>query len=87
MHEEDRDYTLSFAVPLDAPGLRVIAKQAGRPGDAGQLAEAFANHHRHSCIGCRAGLGDMIIGGVAAIASDNGLQLRSPESPRLSSGG
>lgn len=109
MQEEDRDYALSFAVPLDAPGLRIIAKQAGRPNDpeapfssrygqctallifqdvfipwervflcgeyayAGLLAEAFANHHRHSCTGCRAGLGDLIIGGAAAITSDNGL--------------
>lgn len=109
MQEADQDYALSFAVPIDAPGLRIIAKPAGRPGDAeapfssrygqctalvvfqdvfipwervflcgeyryaGTLAEAFANHHRHSCVGCRAGLGDMIIGGAAALASDNGL--------------
>lgn len=105
----DADYAVSFAVPVDAPGLRMIARPAGRPGDAeapfssrfgqctallvfedvfipwervfldgehayaGRLAEAFANHHRQSCIGCRAGLGDLIIGAAATMAEQNGL--------------
>lgn len=109
MAAADGDYAIAFAVPIDTPGLRIIAKPAGRPGDpeapfssrygqctallvfqdvfipwervflcgeypyAGKLAEAFANHHRQSCIGCRAGLGDMIIGGAAAMAEYNGL--------------
>ncbi|MFB4164260.1 4-hydroxyphenylacetate 3-hydroxylase family protein [Alteribacillus sp. JSM 102045] len=109
MTEKDKAYALSFAVPVDAPGLKIIAKPAGRPEDkeapfssnfgqstglvifndvfipwnrvfmcgeweyAGKLAEAFANHHRHSCIGARAGLGDMIIGSTALMAEYNGL--------------
>lgn len=109
MQKEDVDYAVSFAVPVDAPGLKIIAKPAGRPEDAeapfssnfgqstalvifndvfipwdrvflcgeweytGKLAEAFANHHRHSCIGARAGLGDMIIGASALMAEYNGL--------------
>ena len=40
---------------------------------AGNITEAFANQHRHSCIGCRAGLGDMIIGATASISEYNGL--------------
>jgi 4-hydroxybutyryl-CoA dehydratase / vinylacetyl-CoA-Delta-isomerase len=109
MQKEDGDYAVSFAVPVDAPGIKIIAKPAGRPEDAeapfssnfgqstalvifndvfvpwdrvflcgeweytGKLAEAFANHHRHSCIGARAGLGDMIIGASALMAEYNGL--------------
>ncbi|TWI58961.1 4-hydroxyphenylacetate 3-hydroxylase family protein [Halalkalibacter nanhaiisediminis] len=109
MKKEDVDYAVSFAVPVDAPGLKMIAKPAGRPGDSeapfssnfgqstalvifnnvfipwdkvflcgeweytGKLAEAFANHHRHSCIGARAGLGDMIIGASALMSEYNGL--------------
>ncbi len=109
MQKEDGDYAVSFAVPVDAPGVKIIAKPAGRPEDAeapfssnfgqstalvifndvfvpwdrvflcgeweytGKLAEAFANHHRHSCIGARAGLGDMIIGASALMAEYNGL--------------
>lgn len=37
-----------------------------------KLAEAFANHHRQSCIGARAGLGDMIIGASALMSEYNG---------------
>lgn len=109
MQKGDADYAVSFACPVDAPGLKMIAKPAGRPDDpeapfssnfgqstamiifdkvfipwnrvflcgewefAGDLAEAFANHHRHSCIGARAGLGDMIIGASALMAEYNGL--------------
>jgi len=108
MKEEDADYAVSFAVPVDAPGLKMIAKPAGRPDDAeavfssnfgqstalvifdnvfipwdnvflcqeweyaGLLAEAFANHHRQSCIGARAGLGDMIIGATSLMSEYNG---------------
>jgi 4-hydroxybutyryl-CoA dehydratase/vinylacetyl-CoA-Delta-isomerase len=111
MKKEDVDYAVSFAVPIDAPGLKIIAKPAGRPEDqdapfssnfgqstglvifddvfipwekvflcgnweyTGLLAEAFANHHRHSCIGARAGLGDMIIGASAIMSEYNGLPL------------
>ncbi len=41
---------------------------------AGRLAEAFANHHRHSCIGCRAALGDIVIGAAVEMAEANGLE-------------
>ncbi|MFS0574042.1 4-hydroxyphenylacetate 3-hydroxylase N-terminal domain-containing protein [Sporosarcina sp. 179-K 3D1 HS] len=109
MQRADADYAVSFACRVDEPGLKMIAKPAGRPDDAeapfssnfgqstamvifdnvfipwsrvflcgewefaGDLAEAFANHHRHSCIGARAGLGDMIIGASALMAEYNGL--------------
>src|SRR5699024_2822580 len=108
MKKEDKDYALSFAVPVDAPGLKMISKPAGRPEDkeaifssnygqstaliifndvfipwdhvflcgewqySGKLAESFANHHRQSCIGARAGLGDMIIGASAIMAEYHG---------------
>lgn len=109
MKQKDSDYALSFAVRVDAPGIKMIAKPAGRPEDkeavfssnygqstaliifndvfipwenvflcgeweyAGLLAESFANHHRQSCIGARAGLGDMIIGAAALMSEYNGL--------------
>ena len=46
---------------------------AGEWEQAGSMTEAFANQHRQSCIGCRAGLGDMIIGATASISEYNGL--------------
>lgn len=109
MKKEDADYALSFSVRIDTPGIKIIAKPAGRPNDkeavfssnygqstalvifndvfvpwenvflcgeweyAGLLAESFANHHRQSCIGARAGLGDMIIGAAALMSEYNGL--------------
>jgi 4-hydroxybutyryl-CoA dehydratase/vinylacetyl-CoA-Delta-isomerase len=109
MTENDKDYAVSFAVPIDAKGIEMVSRQAGRPEDsgaelssrygqatamilfddvfvpwervflagewqfAGSLTEAFATHHRLSCIGCRAGLGDMIIGASATMADFNGL--------------
>jgi 4-hydroxybutyryl-CoA dehydratase/vinylacetyl-CoA-Delta-isomerase len=115
MTSEDKDYALSFAVPINAEGISMISKPAGRPMEkdapfssvfgqstalvifdnvfipwekvflageyqfTGSLAEAFANHHRHSCIGCRAGLGDMIIGASALMSEYNGLSVSSVE--------
>ncbi len=109
MTENDRDYALSFAVPVDAEGIEMVSRQAGRPNEkeaelssrygqatamilfddvfvpwervflagewqyAGSLAGAFATHHRLSCIGCRAGLGDMLIGASTLMAEANGL--------------
>lgn len=109
MSENDSDYAVSFACRVDEPGLTMIAKPSGRPGDkeapfssnfaqstamiifdrvfipwervflcgeweyTGALAEAFGNHHRHSCIGARAGLGDMIIGASSLMTEYNGL--------------
>ncbi len=109
MRDTDSDYAVAFAIPVDAPGIEMVSRQAGRPGEstaelsshygqataqilfedvfvpwervfmagewkyAGSLTESFAIHHRLSCIGARAGLGDMIIGATASIAESNGL--------------
>jgi 4-hydroxybutyryl-CoA dehydratase/vinylacetyl-CoA-Delta-isomerase len=111
MTAEDGDYAVACVVPIDAPGLRVISRPAGRAGVraapfsaqygqatamlvfddvvvpwdrvllcgefslAGRLAEAYANHHRHSCIGCRAALGDIVIGAAVEMAVANGLSV------------
>jgi 4-hydroxybutyryl-CoA dehydratase/vinylacetyl-CoA-Delta-isomerase len=109
MTAEDKDYAVSFAIPIDAEGVELVSRQAGRPGEsgapltsrygqataqilfdnvfipwdrvflagewelAGSLTESFATHHRVSCIGARAGLGDMLIGASASLAEANGL--------------
>ncbi len=109
MTDKDKDYAVSFAIPVDAKGIEMVSREAGRPNDssaelsskygqatamilfddvfvpwervflagewqlAGTLTESFATHHRLSCIGCRAGLGDMIIGSSAKMAEYNGL--------------
>lgn len=109
MTQEDSDYAVSFAVPIDAPGVELVSREAGRPGQsgaplssrygqataqilfddvlvpwdrvflagewqlAGSLTESFATHHRLSCIGARAGLGDMLIGATCSLAEANGL--------------
>ncbi len=109
MTENDGDYAVSFAVPVDTEGIEMVSRQAGRPNEteaeltsrygqatamilfddvfvpwervflagewqfAGSLTEAFATHHRLSCIGCRAGLGDMLIGASSLMAEANGL--------------
>ncbi len=112
MVAEDADFAVCCAVPIDAEGLTIVSRPAGRPGEAaakfsaryGQsvavalfddvfvphervfmagewefsqaLTSTYATHHRHSCIGARAGFGDLLIGaGVLAIEA-NGL---SPE--------
>lgn len=46
---------------------------AGEWQFAGLLTESFATHHRVSCIGARAGLGDMLIGASTTMAEANGL--------------
>jgi 4-hydroxybutyryl-CoA dehydratase / vinylacetyl-CoA-Delta-isomerase len=109
MTERDNDYAVSFAIEVDADGIEMVSREAGRPNDsgaelsskygqatamilfddvfipwervflagewqfAGSLTESFATHHRLSCIGCRAGLGDMVIGASAKMAEYNGL--------------
>ena len=109
MTENDKDYAVAFAIPVDAKGIEMVSREAGRPNDssaelsskygqatamilfddvvipwervflagewkfAGSLTESFATHHRLSCIGCRAGLGDMVIGASAKMAEYNGL--------------
>lgn len=109
MTPDDRDYAVCCAVPIDADGITIVARPAGRPGEsdavfskryaqttgvvlfdnvfvphdrvfldgetdmAGPLTQIYANHHRHSCIGARAGFGDLLIGAGALMIEANGL--------------
>jgi 4-hydroxybutyryl-CoA dehydratase/vinylacetyl-CoA-Delta-isomerase len=109
MTPEDADFAVCCAVPVDAPGITMVARPAGRPGEsaasfsarygqstavvlfddvfvpwdnvflAGEVEEAgyattsYATHHRHSCIGARAGFGDLLIGAGALMIEANGL--------------
>jgi len=113
MGEEDADFAICCAVPVDAPGITIIARPAGRPGEklehgealfsrrygqstavvvfdkvevpwervfyAGEwehsspLTYSYATHHRVSCIGARAGFGDLLIGAGALMCEANGL--------------
>lgn len=106
---EDSDYAVCCAVPVDAEGVTIVARPAGRPGEAaakfsarygqstgvvifedvfvphervflageteegGFMTTSYANHHRHSCIGARAGFGDLLIGAGALMTEANGL--------------
>jgi len=108
---EDSAFAVCCAVPIDAPGVTIIARPAGRPGEAaakfsarygqsvgmvvfddvfvphdrvflageteegGFLTTSYATHHRHSCIGARAGFGDLLIGAGALMAEANGLDV------------
>ena len=108
---EDADYAVCCAVPVDAEGVTIVAKPAGRPGEAaakfsarygqstgvvifddvfvphdrvflagettegGFLTTSYATHHRHSCIGARAGFGDLLIGAGAMMVDANGLNV------------
>ncbi|MGU3541269.1 4-hydroxyphenylacetate 3-hydroxylase C-terminal domain-containing protein, partial [Methylobacterium sp. A54F] len=46
---------------------------AGETGEGGFLTTTYATHHRHSCIGARAGFGDLLIGAGALMTEANGL--------------
>ena len=106
---EDAAFAVCCAVPVDAPGVTIVARPAGRPGEAaarfsakygqstgvvifddvfvphervflagevqegGLLTTAYATHHRQSCIGARAGFGDLLIGAGALMIEANGL--------------
>ena len=112
MGREDADFAVCCAVPIDAPGLTIVARPAGRPGEqvehgeplfsrkygqstgvclfervfvpwdnvfyAGEwehsshLTYSYATHHRHTCIGARAGFGDLLIGASALMCEANG---------------
>jgi 4-hydroxybutyryl-CoA dehydratase/vinylacetyl-CoA-Delta-isomerase len=48
---------------------------AGEIEEAGYLTTSYATHHRHSCIGARAGFGDLLIGAGAMMAKANGLDV------------
>lgn len=114
MTPEDRAFAVACAVPIDAPGLTIVARPAGRPGVSkalfsgkyGQttgvclfdqvfvpwervflcgetdhsefLTKSYANHHRHTCIGARAGFGDLLIGAGALMLDANGLGAKVP---------
>jgi 4-hydroxybutyryl-CoA dehydratase/vinylacetyl-CoA-Delta-isomerase len=106
---DDSAFAICCAVPIDAPGVTIVARPAGRPGEAaakfsakygqstgvvifddvfvphdrvflageteegGFLTTTYATHHRHSCIGARAGFGDLLIGAGALMTEANGL--------------
>jgi 4-hydroxybutyryl-CoA dehydratase/vinylacetyl-CoA-Delta-isomerase len=112
MTEADADFAVCCAVPVDAPGITIVARPAGRPGEklehgsalfsrrygqstgvvifdrvfvpwervfyagdwahSGVLTYSYATHHRHSCIGARAGFGDLLIGAGALMCEANG---------------
>jgi 4-hydroxybutyryl-CoA dehydratase / vinylacetyl-CoA-Delta-isomerase len=112
MSPQDADFAVCCAVPVDAPGVTIVSRPAGRPGDklehgaapfssrygqatgvvvfdrvfvpwdrvffAGEwehssvLTYSYATHHRHSCIGARAGFGDLLIGAGALMCEANG---------------
>jgi 4-hydroxybutyryl-CoA dehydratase / vinylacetyl-CoA-Delta-isomerase len=108
---DDKDCAVCCAVPCDAPGVTIVARPAGRPGEAaakfsakygqsvgavifddvfvphervslageteegGVLTTSYATHHRHSCIGARAGFGDLLIGAGALMIEANGLDV------------
>jgi 4-hydroxybutyryl-CoA dehydratase/vinylacetyl-CoA-Delta-isomerase len=113
MRESDADFAVCCAVPVDAPGITIVARPAGRPGErpehgaplfsrkygqstgvvifdkvfvpwervflagewefSGDVTYNYATHHRHSCIGARAGFGDLLIGAGALMCEANGL--------------
>lgn len=109
MTAQDADFAVACAVRIDAPGITIVARPAGRPGEkaatfsarygqstavvifddvfvpwehvflagetaaAGFLTTTYATHHRHSCIGARAGFGDLLIGASALMIEANGL--------------
>jgi 4-hydroxybutyryl-CoA dehydratase / vinylacetyl-CoA-Delta-isomerase len=108
MGQADADFAVCCAVPVDAAGLTIVARPAGRPGEkaalfsskygqstgvlifdkvfvpwdrvfyagdwehSGSLTYNYATHHRHTCIGARAGFGDLLIGAGALMCEANG---------------
>jgi 4-hydroxybutyryl-CoA dehydratase / vinylacetyl-CoA-Delta-isomerase len=112
MGAEDADFAVCCAVPVDASGITMVSRPAGRPGEqvehgaplfsrrygqatavvifdrvfvpwdrvfyvdewehSGALTYNYATHHRHSCIGARAGFGDLLIGAGALMCEANG---------------
>jgi 4-hydroxybutyryl-CoA dehydratase / vinylacetyl-CoA-Delta-isomerase len=115
MSKADADFAVCCAVPVDAPGITIVARPAGRPGEklehgdalfsrkfgqstgvvifdnvfvpddkvfysgignewehSAHLTYSYATHHRHTCIGARAGFGDLLIGAGALMCEANG---------------
>lgn len=111
MTDADADYAVCCALPVDAENLTLVARPAGRPGEAaakfsarygqstavalfegvfvpwervflagewrhsGVMTHQYATHHRHTCIGARAGFGDLLIGAGVLMSEANGLDL------------
>jgi 4-hydroxybutyryl-CoA dehydratase/vinylacetyl-CoA-Delta-isomerase len=111
MTRADAAFAVCCAVPVDAKGLTIVARPAGRPGESaakfsarygqstgvclfervfvpwdrvflagewqhsGFLTHTYATHHRHTCIGARAGFGDLLIGAGALMTEANGIDL------------
>jgi len=111
MQASDADFAVSCAVPIDAKGLTIVARPAGRPGEkaakfsakygqstgvaifeqvfvpwdrvflagehehAASIVYNYTAHHRHTCIGARAGFGDLLIGAGALMTEANGIDL------------
>ena len=109
MTKEDAAFAVCCSIPVDAEGITIVARPAGRPGEeaavfskrygqttgvvifdnvfvphdriflngetehAGDIAQTYATHHRQSCIGARAGFGDLLIGASALMIEANGL--------------
>ena len=113
MGRDDADFAVCCAVRVDEPGITMVSRPAGRPGEKLEHGEAlfsrkygqatavvifdkvfvpwervfyegewehsqvltysYATHHRHSCIGARAGFGDLLIGAGALMCEANGL--------------
>lgn len=114
LRPEDKNYALSFAIPINTPGIiHIIGRQPsdtrklegvqidlGNPtfggheallifddvfvpwervfmcGEyefAGLLVERFAGYHRQSYGGCKAGVGDVLIGAVATAVEYSGV--------------
>jgi 4-hydroxybutyryl-CoA dehydratase / vinylacetyl-CoA-Delta-isomerase len=115
MSKADADFAVCCAVPVDALGVTIVARPAGRPGEklehgdalfsrkfgqstgvvifdnvfvpddkvfysgianewehSAHLTYSYATHHRHTCIGARAGFGDLLIGAGALMCEANG---------------
>jgi 4-hydroxybutyryl-CoA dehydratase/vinylacetyl-CoA-Delta-isomerase len=55
---------------------------AGETEEAGVATTSYATHHRHSCIGARAGFGDLLIGAGAMMIDANGLDVEQHQHVR-----
>jgi 4-hydroxybutyryl-CoA dehydratase / vinylacetyl-CoA-Delta-isomerase len=109
MRPDEAQFAVAAAVPVDAAGVTILARPAGRPGEraatfsnrygqstgvvifedvfvpwervflagevehAGRATTTYATHHRHTCIGARAGFGDLLVGAGALMMESNGL--------------
>jgi 4-hydroxybutyryl-CoA dehydratase/vinylacetyl-CoA-Delta-isomerase len=111
MRAEEEAFAVCCAVPVDAAGLTIVARPAGRPGESGAIFSGkygqstgvclfdrvlvpwervfcagewphaaeilydYTAQHRNTCIGARAGFGDLLIGAGALVTEANGIDL------------